>query len=156
MRAAILLSTLSFEDFFGTQLGLSREQFADRYRNDWAWEWCAALSEAGIEPALYVATLGDAEASRTAEGVLVRFLPLGRPYAPWRRLPVLRRSPPGRYAAERANGAALLPALREALADDGVSALLVQEYWNGRFAIWPGAWRCLCSPWTRACPTAAS
>jgi glycosyltransferase involved in cell wall biosynthesis len=135
LRAALLLSTECFEDFYGTDLGLTLEQYLDGYRNDWSWDWCRALRSHGKEALIYVPSLSGAGRHSTPEGVDVRFLQLGRLSAPWRRAPLLRRSPLGRYLAQAANAAAFLPALREALDADGVDVLLVQEYWTGRFDV---------------------
>jgi glycosyltransferase involved in cell wall biosynthesis len=131
--AAILLSTDSFEDFFGREFGLTPDEYVRAYRNDWAWDWTAMLRSAGIRPAIYVASLEADGPHETGDGVLVRFLRLGAPYEPWKRLPVLKRSPPGRYLSQLANAQALIPGLERALAADGVDVLLVQEYWTGRW-----------------------
>jgi glycosyltransferase involved in cell wall biosynthesis len=134
-RVAVLLSTDAFEDFFGASLGLSRERYLVEYRNDWSWEYAGALRHAGFAPLLYVASVGPSARHDTAEGVGVRFLGLGRLDLPWRRVRALRRTPVGRYVAQAANAASLLPALRAALHEDGVRALLVQEYWTARWDV---------------------
>jgi glycosyltransferase involved in cell wall biosynthesis len=135
LRAALLLSTESFEAFYGHDLALTVDEYLSTYRNDWSWDWCRALRAHGQTPLIYVASLHQSGLHSTPEGVDVRFLPVGALDAPWRRWPVLRRSPPGRYVAQAANAAAFLPALREALATDQVDVLLVQEYWTARFDV---------------------
>jgi glycosyltransferase involved in cell wall biosynthesis len=138
LRAALLLSTDHFEAFYGQDLGLTVEEYLSTYRNDWSWDWCRALRAEGETPLIYVPSLRETGLRSTPDGVGVRFLPVGPLYAPWHRLPVLKRSPPGRYVAQAANAAAFLPALREALAADEVDALLVQEYWTARFDLLAG------------------
>jgi glycosyltransferase involved in cell wall biosynthesis len=133
LRAALLLSTEHFEAFYGHDLGLTVDDYLNAYRNDWSWDWCRALRAQGEDALIYVPSLRHAGRRATAEGIGVRFLPVGTLYTPWRRIPALKRSPPGRYVAQAANAAAFLPALREALATDQVDVLLVQEYWTARF-----------------------
>jgi glycosyltransferase involved in cell wall biosynthesis len=132
-KVAVLLSTDAFEDFFGTSLGLSRERYLHEYRNDWSWDYAYALRRAGFAPQLYVASYGPSARHETADGVGVRFVGLGRLDRPWRRVRTLRRTPVGRYVAQAANAASLLPALRRALIEDDVRALFVQEYWTARW-----------------------
>lgn len=133
LRAAILLSTESFEDFFEGQLGYDRERYVSEYRNDWAWDYCKALSAAGVDPLLYVASYGANDSAETADGYRVRFLSITGGYAPWRRAPVLKRTPVGRFVAQLANTRAFLPALRAGLREDEVDVLAIQEYWTGRY-----------------------
>jgi glycosyltransferase involved in cell wall biosynthesis len=132
-KVAVLLSTDAFEDFFGAGLGLTRERYLEEYRNDWSWEYAYALREAGFAPQLYIATVGSSARHETADGVGVRFVGLGGLDRPWRRVRALRRTPPGRYVAQLANAASLVPGLRAALAEDDVRALFVQEYWTARW-----------------------
>ena len=136
----MLLSTDAFEDFYGASLGLTRQQYLVDYRNEWSWEYAAALRRAGFAPLLYVASTGPSARHETPEGIGVRFLGLGRLDRPWRRVRALRRTPVGRYVGQAANAASLLPSLlRAALGEDGVQALLVQEYWTARWDVL--AWR---------------
>jgi glycosyltransferase involved in cell wall biosynthesis len=46
---------------------------------------------------------------------------------------VIKRSPPARYLAGLANGAALIPALRHSLENDRIDVLVIQEYWPARY-----------------------
>jgi glycosyltransferase involved in cell wall biosynthesis len=141
LRAAVLLSTEYFEAFYGHDLGLTVDEYLGSYRNDWSWDWCRALRAQGEEPLIYLPSLREAGLRATPEGVVVRFLPIGRFYEPWRRMPVLKRSPPGRYVAQAANAAAFLRPLRRALATDQIDVLLVQEYWTARFDLLAGRLR---------------
>jgi glycosyltransferase involved in cell wall biosynthesis len=127
------LSAESFEQFFEGELGLDADSFVAGYRNDWSWGYCRALAARGIEPLVYVASTGQSGLRRTTDGFGVRFLPLGRAYTPWARIPALKRSPPGRYVAQAVGAATLLGPLRRAVAEDGVDVLFVQEYWTARF-----------------------
>lgn len=133
--AALLLSTPSFEWFYEERLNLDRRAFLDEYRNDWSWEYMAALRLAGIRPHLYIATEKDAERHVLGDGTVVQFLKLSPADLVWRTVPALRRSRYGRYAWQVANAVALLPALRRALQQDGVQSLFVQEYWMGRWDV---------------------
>jgi glycosyltransferase involved in cell wall biosynthesis len=132
-RVAILLTVESFEHFFEDQLGVDARAYVDAYRNDWAWDYCNALSARGIEPLVYVPSLSRSGLEPTPDGFAVRFVPIGRAYAPWVRLPVLKRSPLGRFAAQSVSGVSMLAPLRRGLAADGIGVLLVQEYWTARF-----------------------
>lgn len=133
MRVAILLAVESFEHFFGDQLGLTPDEYVEGYRNDWAWDWCEALRRDGVQATIYVPSLRESGIRPTPDGFAVRFVSLGRAYEPWVRLPLLKRSPLGRYVAQGAGTAAMLRPLRAGLAADGVDALLVQEYLTARF-----------------------
>jgi glycosyltransferase involved in cell wall biosynthesis len=135
MRVAILLTVESFEHFFEDQLGVSAQAYVEGYRNDWAWDYCAALAARGVEPLVYVPSLRESGKHPTPDGFAVRFVPLGRAYRPWVRLPVLKRSPLGRYAAQAVSAGSMLAPLRAGLAEDGVDVLLVQEYWTARFDV---------------------
>jgi glycosyltransferase involved in cell wall biosynthesis len=133
LRVAILLSTDCFEDFYGTGLGLSREEYVAAYRNDWSWDWCRNLRRSGVSCAIFVPTIARGARVHTAEGVDVEFLALGRAWSPWRRAPVLARTPVGRYLSQGFNAAAFIRPLRRALAEHAVDVLCVQEYWTARF-----------------------
>jgi glycosyltransferase involved in cell wall biosynthesis len=134
-RAALLLSTEHFEAFYERQMGLTFEEYLERYRNDWSWDWWRALRTQGQDALLYVPALHRSGRHSTPEGAVVRFLPLGGMYAPWERLPALKRTPPGRYVAQAVNAAAFLRGLRAALARDGVDVLMIQEYWTARYDV---------------------
>jgi glycosyltransferase involved in cell wall biosynthesis len=135
MRVALLLSTLYFEDFYGTGLGLTREHYLAAYRNDWSWDWCQMLAQEGVDAYIYVPTTEHAERVRTPDGYSVRFLPLGGAAKPWVRFPMLSRTPVGRYVGQAANAAAFVRPLRAALANDLIDVLCVQEYWTARFDV---------------------
>jgi glycosyltransferase involved in cell wall biosynthesis len=135
VRAALLLSTEHFEGFYERQMGLTVEDYLERYRNDWSWDWCRALQSQDQEALIYVPALHQRGRHSTPEGVAVRFLPVGRLYAPWERLPILKRTPVGRYVAQAVNAAAFLRGLRAALARDEVDVLLIQEYWTARYDV---------------------
>ena len=135
MRVALLLSTLYFEDFYGTSLGLTRERYLETYRNDWSWDWCRMLAQEDVDAHIYVPTTEHAEQVQTDDGYGVRFLPLGAAAKPWTRFPVLSRTPVGRYVGQAANAAAFLRPLRSALAEDLIDVLCVQEYWTARFDV---------------------
>ena len=142
MRVALLLSTLYFEDFYGTSLGLTRERYLESYRNDWSWDWCQMLAQEDVDAHIYVPTTEHAERVRTADGYSVRFLPLGAAAKPWTRFPLLSRTPLGRYVGQAANAAAFLRPLRSALAEDRIDVLCVQEYWTARFDVLARAVAC--------------
>jgi glycosyltransferase involved in cell wall biosynthesis len=129
----LLLSTEYFEAFYGTDLGLSVDDYLGSYRNDWSWDWCRALCAQGEEALIYAPSLEHSGLRATPEGIHVRFLPTGSLYTPWRWAPVLKRSPPGRYVAQAANAVAFLRGLRRALEADRADVLFVQEYWTARF-----------------------
>jgi glycosyltransferase involved in cell wall biosynthesis len=90
LRVMLVLSTDDFESFYGEAFGLDRQSFVAEYRNDWSWQYARLLLDAGLEPIIAVRSLGQPEMFRTAEGVVVQFLPVGRPGRLWRRY---RRAP---------------------------------------------------------------
>jgi len=135
LRVALLLSTSHFEDFYGDGLGLTRCAYLGTYRNDWSWDWCRMLAQEGVEATIYVGTTLDGDRVVTEDGYRVRFLPLSPIASPWIRFRWFGRTPVGRYAAQVANAAAMLPSLRRALAEDEVDVLCVQEYWTGRLDV---------------------
>lgn len=131
----LLLSTDAFEDFYGEGLGLDRSAFLETYRNDWSWEYAYALRDQGLRPIIYISSYGSTQVAHTDDGIDVRFLGMGNVDVPWRRFPVLGRTPPGRYVQQLANTRSLLPALRAGLVEDRAEALMVQEYWTGRWDV---------------------
>lgn len=135
LRAALLLSTSYFEDFYGSGLGLSREEYLTDYRNDWSWDWCQMLARVGVQCSIYVPTIDVGASVTTSDGYGVRFLPLGKLFSPWLRYPILGRTPLGRYVNQAANAVSLISSLREALKADGIDVLCVQEYWTARFDV---------------------
>jgi glycosyltransferase involved in cell wall biosynthesis len=136
MNVAILLSCSSFEGFFGGTLGQSRESYLQKYRNDFSWYYAGGLLENGISPILYIPTLFEGGRYETDVGVAVRFVPLERWYRPTERVWIKRLSRQTRwtmYAEDRINAIAMMRSLQEALAEDDVDVLYIQEYWTGRF-----------------------
>ena len=141
MNIAMLLSCGSFEGFFGRVQGQSRQSYLESYRNDWSWYYGRGLSENGIHPVLYIPALYEAGKYETDAGIPVRFLPLARwyrpiEYRPIERLSLARLSRATRwslYADEVMNTVAFMGPLREALREDAIDLLYVQEHWSGRF-----------------------
>ncbi len=136
MNVAMLLSCSSFEGFFGWVQGQSRKSYLESYRNDWAWYYARGLLENRINPTLYIPALREAGKYQTDVGVAVRFLPLDRWYGLFEQVWLKRLSRTTRwslYAEERINTVAFMRSLREALAEDEIDLLYIQEYWSGRF-----------------------
>jgi glycosyltransferase involved in cell wall biosynthesis len=136
MNVAMLLSCGSFEGFFGRVLGQSRQSYLDAYRNDWAWYYARGLLENGIKPTLYIPSLREVGKYETDAGISVRFLPMEIWYRPFEQVWIKRLSRLTRwslYAEERLNTIAFMRSLREALAEDEIDLLYIQEYWSGRF-----------------------
>ena len=134
LRVALLMSAESFEGFVEGALGIGRDEYLEDYRNDFSWDYARALRAQGVDLLIYWPSWQHSGAHVTSDGYTVRFLPAGRLYrGVWGRLPVLRRTPPGRYLAEVAHAAGLMPELRRAMAEDRAELLYVQEYWSGRF-----------------------
>lgn len=122
--------------FFTRILDLSPTNYLTKYRGDWSWYYSKGLLENGIEPILYIPSLNESGYYLTEEGIGVRFLPLAR----WHRLlnPILmsrgmRVSRISLYLVEVLNAMSFIRPLREALREDGVEHLYLQEYWHGRF-----------------------
>ena len=136
MNVAMLLSCGSFEGFFGRVQGQSRQSYLAGYRNDWAWYYGRGLLENGIQPLLYIPSLFEAGKYETDAGIPVRFLPLARWFRPMEQLSLIRLSRVTRwsgYAVEVLNTVAFIGPLREALREDDIDVLYVQEHWSGRF-----------------------
>lgn len=136
MNVAMLLSCGSFEGFFGRVQGQTRESYLRNYRNDWCWYYGAGLIENGLKPILYIPSLHESGRYETDSGISVRFLRLAAWYRPFERVWLKRASrtnPFTLYGDERLNTIAFMRPLREALAEDGIDLLYVQEYWSGRF-----------------------
>jgi glycosyltransferase involved in cell wall biosynthesis len=141
MNVAMLLSCGSFEGFFARVQGQSRQSYLESYRNDWSWYYGRGLSENGIHPVLYIPALYEAGKYETDAGIPVRFLPLARwyrpiEYRPIEQLSLARLSRATRwslYADEVMNTVAFMGPLREALREDDIDLLYVQEHWSGRF-----------------------
>ena len=134
LTVAILLSCDSFESFFGAVLGLDRDKYLEKYRNDWSWYYAMGFIENGIRPIIYIPSLQYEGLYETEVGVSVRFLPLApwyRPLAPLRR--AMRATRWSLYFQERVNAVAFLNPLKDAMASDLVDSLYVQEYWGARF-----------------------
>jgi glycosyltransferase involved in cell wall biosynthesis len=131
-RIAILLSTPSFEQFFGKVFCLTPQKYAREYRNDFAWYYAAMFQSRGIAPLIYIASESSSQHFDTVEGVRVRLLKLDSWYKLVGSLPIWR-TPLGRYAGQVLNAWAFSRALRDALDLDDVDVLYIQEYWTGRF-----------------------
>jgi glycosyltransferase involved in cell wall biosynthesis len=136
MNLAMLLSCGSFEGFFGRVMGQSRQSYLESYRHDWAWYYARGLLENGIHPVLYIPSLHESGRYETDAGVAVRFLPLARWYRPFEQLSLKRLVRTTRwslYAEEVINTVAFMRPLREALREDDINLVYVQEHWSGRF-----------------------
>jgi glycosyltransferase involved in cell wall biosynthesis len=136
MNVAMLLSCGSFEGFFGWVQGQSRQSYLESYRNDWSWYYARGLLENGVKPTLYIPALKESGKYQTDVGVPVRFLLLERWYGLLEKVWLKRLSRQTRwtlYAEERINTMAFMRSLRDALVQDEIDILYVQEYWSGRF-----------------------
>jgi glycosyltransferase involved in cell wall biosynthesis len=141
MNVAVLLSCGSFEGYFGRVQGQSRQSYLESYRSDWSWYYGRGLLDNGIRPILYIPALYEAGKYLTDASIPVRFLPLARwyrpiEYRPIEQLSLARLSRATRwslYAVEVINTVAFMEPLREALREDGIDLLYVQEHWTGRF-----------------------
>jgi glycosyltransferase involved in cell wall biosynthesis len=136
MNVAMLLSCGSFEGFFGRIQGQTRQSYLEIYRNDWSWYYARGLLDNGIKPTLYIPSLCEAGKYETDAGSSVRFLPLKNWYRPFEQVWIKRLSRATRlslYADERLNAIAFMQSLQEALAQDKIDLLYIQEYWSGRF-----------------------
>jgi len=129
---ALLLSTPSFEDFYGKGMGLTLEDYLARYRNDFSWYYCEMFLKHGRSPIIYIPSREHSGLHRVDNGVQVRMLPLAPWFAKLQKLPIWR-SKYGRYAMETLNALAFRKGLNEAIRSDNVDILYAQEYWSGRF-----------------------
>jgi glycosyltransferase involved in cell wall biosynthesis len=132
----MLLSVGSFEGFFGWVQGQTRESYLRGYRNDWSWYYAQGLRENFVNAILYIPALREAGKYEAEPGAFVRFLPLERWYGLIEKVWIKRLSRLTRwslYAEERINTLAFIRSLREALVEDEIDVLYIQEYWSGRF-----------------------
>lgn len=132
---AVLLSCDTFENFFTRGLGLDRTGYAERYRNDWSWEYAAQMKRVGLDLRIYVPTFGHDEHRRTHDGHVVRWIHLNRLARIFEIAPLLGRTPIGRWVSQALYAVAMMRSLRTALRSDGAVTLYVQEYWTGRFDV---------------------
>jgi glycosyltransferase involved in cell wall biosynthesis len=136
MNVAMLLSCGSFEGFFGWVQGQSRQSYLESYRSDWSWYYARGLLENDVKPTLYIPALRESGRYQTDVGVTVRFLPLERWYGPMEQVwlkRLLRQTRWTLYAVERINTIAFMKSLRDAIEQDDIDILYIQEYWSGRF-----------------------
>jgi glycosyltransferase involved in cell wall biosynthesis len=136
----LLLSPDAFEVFYEGILGFDRARYVSSYRSDFAWEYVRSLREYGVDLSLYIPTFGRSSLERTDDGVEVHFLRL-RPAWRWiRKLSFLHRPPllmlpPWRYFLEAVNTVCFFASLRQALLEDQIDVLFVQEHWTARLDI---------------------
>lgn len=133
MKVAILLSLSQFEGFYGKVFNLSRKNYLATYRNDFSWEYAAGFSALNVDTFIYLPSNQPSLISKIDERISVRFLRLQKWWFLWERIDWLSRTPIGRYMSEVCNAMAFWPDLRNALVEDGITHLYVQEYWTGRF-----------------------
>jgi glycosyltransferase involved in cell wall biosynthesis len=127
---AILPSTDVFEDHFGRGLGLSRSDYASRYRNDWIFRYVEVLVGLGWSVDIVVPSLGV----RKVETLQHRLAPCRVRYVPTGRL--LRVFPSrlkrGSLIRSSYSGWSTSKATMELLGEYDV--VYVQEYSSARFA----------------------
>jgi glycosyltransferase involved in cell wall biosynthesis len=136
MNVAMLLSCGSFEGFFGGIQGQSRKSYLESYRNDWSWYYARGLLESGVQPLIYMPALHESGRYETDAGIPVRFLQTERWFRPFEQVWLKRLSRQTRwslYVEELVNTVAFMRALRQALREDDIDLLYVQEYWSARF-----------------------
>ena len=141
LNVAILLSCASFEGFYGRIQGQTRRSYLESYRSDWAWYYGRGLLENGIKPVFYVPSHYESGKYTTEANIPVRFLPLAGWYRPIDELPfkqlsfkrLCRATRWSLYAEEVVNTLAFMGPLREALREDSIDLLYLQEHWTGRF-----------------------
>ena len=135
MNIAILLSCSSFEGFYGGVFGLDAESYLASYRNDFSWDYARGLAKIDISTTLYLPSWQQVDLRLVEEKIQVRFLPISAWWRLWDRLPLLARTPIGRYVAEVTNAFAFWKNLKNALEADRIDVLYVQDYWTGRFDV---------------------
>lgn len=129
---ALLLSTPCFEDFFEGGLGLTLESYLNTYRNDFSWYYCDMFLKYGWHPIIYIPSKTHSGIYRVSNGVQVRMLPLQSWFQKADRIPVWRTKY-GRYASQLLNTLSFKKQIMQAVVQDKVDILYVQEYWYGRY-----------------------
>jgi glycosyltransferase involved in cell wall biosynthesis len=132
-RAAILLSTDYFEDFYERHLGLTVNEYMQSYRAEWSWDYCRMLRSHGIEAILYIPSLRYTGRFSTADGYSIRFLELNRLAQLWSNVRGIGRHRLGRYTSQAINALGFTSELGIALVEDDVNVLCIQGYWSARF-----------------------
>ena len=132
-KIALLLSTQSFEGFFGKTLNLTPEAYVRSYRNDWSWAYAKGLLSFGIETTIYIPSFQELPLFVAEKGICVRFLPFSKHARTWQLLERAFKTPLGRYLYEHINARLFYGSLRQALQQDEIDLLYIQEYWTGRF-----------------------
>jgi glycosyltransferase involved in cell wall biosynthesis len=135
VRVALLVALSSFESFYSKHLGLDHRRYVEEYRNDFVWFYAEGLRANGIDVTAYIPSHDAEGREQAADGFDVRFLPLAKSARVLEAGIRLSRTPVERYALEVAHARSLLPVLRQAIADDGIDLLYVQEFWTGRFDV---------------------
>ncbi|WP_310550866.1 glycosyltransferase family 4 protein [Paenibacillus glufosinatiresistens] len=134
MHVGIFLSTNCFEDFYVRGLGLTEEEYAERYSNDFSFEYAAMWQRQGHRVTIYNFT-EKGRSVRTAvhslTGCILKFIPAGRWSRLYASLPLADRTPFGRFLSQYT--ATVHPLLDELLRQDGVELIYAQEYAYGRF-----------------------
>lgn len=132
-RMALLLSSVSFEGFYGDVMHLTCEEYVRSYRHDFSFLLANTLAAREIDVVIYIPAWACRGLHQLDKGIYVRFLPLAPWFRPWSKFRVLWKTPMGRYMSQYANTRAFEEPLKRALEEDKVTALYIQEYWTARF-----------------------
>lgn len=73
LTVAILLVSGTFEQFYSKTLGLDKNSYLNKYRNDWSWDYTKGLKDEKIEPIIYIASQKYQGINETKDGFKVRF-----------------------------------------------------------------------------------
>lgn len=131
---AILLSTPSFEEFYEKGMGLTLETYLKTYRNDFSWYYCDMFLKYGWEPIIYIPSTKHGGIHRVDNGVQVRLLPLKSWFKNVDKISIWRTKY-GRYLSQVLNAVAFKNKIKQAIFEDDVDILYVQEYWYGRYDV---------------------
>ena len=114
----------------------TRQSYLESYRSDWAWYYARGLLENAIHPVLYIPALYEAGKYENRRRHPCSF-PAAGSLVSTNRAAIAHKAKPGNsvvaFAGEVINTVAFMGALREALREDGIDLLYVQEHWSGRF-----------------------
>ncbi len=132
----MFLSCDSFEKFFGGTFGVDREAYVGRYRNDFSWDYSAGLISRGHDVFLYILARARLSYGRHQPEQKIHVLNLPR----WQRLPdsllyQMMNAPPASLLRELLAHCGYARQLKEALVEDNIDVLYVQELWAPRLHV---------------------
>lgn len=134
LHIGIFMHTNVFEDFFVKGLGIDEREYVESYHNDFSFDYARLLRDQGIETTIYNFTRTGREVRTYRHKVIgctVKFIPIGRLYRLYDRIPFATRTPVLKFVSQYVS--TIQPRLKDILRKDGIDVVYAQEYASGRF-----------------------